>query len=44
VLAAGDSFTVLARNDLGESIQATPALVDGKIYVRTEKHLYAFAE
>jgi outer membrane protein assembly factor BamB len=44
VLAAGDRFTVLARNDLGESIQATPALVDGKIYVRTEKHLYAFAE
>ena len=44
VLAAGDDLKVLARNDLGELIAATPALVDGKIYVRTEKHLYAFGE
>ena len=44
VLAAGDKLTVLARNNLGEPIGATPALVDGKIYVRTEKHLYAFGE
>ena len=44
VLAGGDAFKVLARNDLGEPIQATPALVDGKLYVRTEKHLYAFGE
>jgi outer membrane protein assembly factor BamB len=41
-LAAGDQFTVLARNDLGEVIQATPALVGDKLYVRTEKFLYAF--
>jgi hypothetical protein len=27
-----------------EEITATPALLDGKIYVRTDKHLYAFAE
>jgi outer membrane protein assembly factor BamB len=44
VLKAGASFEVLADNDLGESIAATPALVDGKIYVRTAGHLYAFAE
>ena len=24
--------------------RATPALVDSKIYVRTEKHLFAFGE
>ena len=30
--------------DLGESIRATPALVDGRIYLRTAGHLYAFAE
>jgi outer membrane protein assembly factor BamB len=41
VFAAGDHFEVLARNDLGEPIQATPALVDGKLYIRTEKFLYA---
>jgi outer membrane protein assembly factor BamB len=44
VFAAGDQFNVLARNDFGETIEATPALVDGKIYVRTEKHLFAFGE
>ena len=42
VLQAGDTFKVLARNRLGQKIMATPALVDGKVYVRTEKHLYAF--
>ena len=44
VLAAGDRFQVLARNDLQEPILATPALVDGKIYVRTAGHLYAYGE
>ncbi len=44
VFAAGDTLDVLAHNDLGERIMATPALVDGVIYVRTEAALYAFAE
>jgi hypothetical protein len=35
---------VLARNDLGEPILATPALAGGRLYVRTEGHLYAFGE
>ena len=42
VFAAADELQVLARNELGEAIVATPALVDGRIYVRTEKHLYSF--
>jgi len=44
VFAAGDTLKVLARNDLGEHILATPAVADGKLYVRTENHLYAFGE
>jgi outer membrane protein assembly factor BamB len=44
VIQAGDSCRVLARNNLGEAIVATPALADGKLFVRTEGHLYAFAE
>ena len=44
VINAGDKYEVLAKNNLREPIMATPALVDGKIYVRTEKHLYAFGE
>ncbi len=42
VFEAGEALKVLARNDLGERIMATPALVDGKVYVRTEENLYAF--
>ena len=44
VISTGKKLEVLARNDLGEPIMATPALVDSTIYVRTETHLYAFAE
>ena len=40
VLAAGDTFTVLARNQIGEQILATPAVLDGCIYLRTEKHVF----
>jgi outer membrane protein assembly factor BamB len=42
VFEAGDELKVLARNDLGERISATPALLDGVVYVRTDEHMYAF--
>jgi len=42
VIAAGDTLAVKARNALGESIVATPAIADDKLYVRTENHLFAF--
>jgi len=42
VLDGGDQLKVLAANQLDEAILATPAIVDGNIYVRTESHLYAF--
>ena len=44
VFAAGDSLRVLARNDLGESIMATPALAAGKLYLRTAARVWAFGE
>ncbi len=44
VFKTGDALEVLAHNDLGERIMATPALVDGVIYVRTERTLYAFGK
>ena len=35
---------VVAKNPaLGERVAATPAIADDTLYVRTEKHLYAFA-
>ncbi|MCP4708486.1 MAG: PQQ-binding-like beta-propeller repeat protein [Planctomycetes bacterium] len=42
VFELGDELKVLARNNLRERIMATPAIVDNKIYVRTEKALWAF--
>lgn len=44
VFPAGDTLRVLARNEIGERIMATPAFVDGEIYVRTESHLMCFAK
>jgi outer membrane protein assembly factor BamB len=42
VVQAGDQFKILAQNKIRERINATPALVDGNIYLRTEKHVMAF--
>jgi len=42
VLNAGPKLNILATNKLDGAILATPALAAGRIYVRTENHLYAF--
>jgi outer membrane protein assembly factor BamB len=44
VLKHGSEFEVLAENKLDEGIDATPAIVDGEIYVRGQSHLYCIAE
>jgi outer membrane protein assembly factor BamB len=41
VLAAGERFEILARNDMGEPVFATPAIANRTLYVRTRGHLYA---
>ncbi len=43
VLAAGNEFRLLHVNRFGEKVLASPALVEGVWYWRTEKHLYAIA-
>jgi hypothetical protein len=42
-MSAGDQLEVLARNDLGEQLFATPAVIGNVIYVRTPTLLYAFS-
>lgn len=42
VLKAAAEWLVLASNDLGEQVFATPAIDDGRIYVRTRTRLYCF--
>ena len=44
VVTAGGNWEVLAVNDLDESCFATPALSQGRIYVRTAGRLYAFGK
>jgi outer membrane protein assembly factor BamB len=41
-LKAGPQWEVLAVGDLDEISEATPAIADGRIYVRTHKALYGF--
>ncbi|HRY50613.1 MAG TPA: PQQ-binding-like beta-propeller repeat protein [Candidatus Paceibacterota bacterium] len=40
IIEASSDFKVLARNPLGEKVQATPAIAQGQIIIRTEKHLF----
>ena len=35
---------VLAQNEMGETVMSTPAIVDGRIYLRTEKRLLCFGQ
>ncbi|MBP7053796.1 MAG: PQQ-binding-like beta-propeller repeat protein [Phycisphaerae bacterium] len=44
VIQVADELKVLARNDFGEKIFATPAIADNRIYLRTVGHLYALGE
>jgi outer membrane protein assembly factor BamB len=41
VLRAGGTFELLRTNQIGERTLASPALVDGRWYIRTEGHLFA---
>lgn len=43
VLAAGAEWEILAMNELGDAVHATPAIADRNLYVRTKSRLYNFA-
>ena len=40
VIEAGPEFKLLAKNPLGEKVQASPALSQGQFFIRTEKNLF----
>ncbi len=44
VIKAGPAYEVLATNPLDDAFDASPALVDGEIYMRGLKSLYCLAE
>ncbi len=39
VFAASPEYKLLAKNDLGEESWSTPAIANGRLYVRTIGHL-----
>jgi outer membrane protein assembly factor BamB len=44
VVAAGPKFEVLAENPLNDYVLSSPAISDGKIFIRTSQHLYAIGK
>ncbi len=41
VPGTGDELEVIARNEFGEEIVASPAVIDNTLYLRTGGHLHA---
>jgi hypothetical protein len=41
VIAAGEKFSQIATNSIGELLMATPALSEGVMYVRSASSLFA---
>ena len=44
VIRSGAEWEVLATNDLGDEVLATPAIAEDRIYVRTRDRLYCFGK
>ena len=44
IVEAGTEYKELAKNQLGEDCFASPAFVNGRIYIRSEKHLFCIGE
>ena len=44
VVRAGQTFEVLSTNTLDDGFDASPAIVDGEIYLRGKRFLYCIAE
>jgi outer membrane protein assembly factor BamB len=40
VFEAAPAFKLLARSDVGERVKATPAVADGRLFIRGETHLF----
>ena len=41
MLKAGPAVEVLAENDMAESVLSTPAITEGSLVYRTQKHVIA---
>lgn len=41
IIKAGPKHEIIGTNSIGEPVYASPAIADGRIFIRGEKHLYA---
>lgn len=44
VIKPGADWSVIRTNPMGEAVYATPVVMDGRLFVRTQEALYCFAE
>ncbi len=44
VIKAGTTYELVSQNPMGEVLMASPAISDGMLFVRGQKHLFAIAE
>jgi outer membrane protein assembly factor BamB len=44
VIKPGPKFEYIAKNDIGEKMNASPAISNGKIYIRGYKHLFCIGK
>jgi outer membrane protein assembly factor BamB len=44
VLAAEPTFHLLAKNSLGERVMASPAVADGRLFIRGQSHLFCIGK
>jgi outer membrane protein assembly factor BamB len=44
VLKAGPKHEVIRTNSLGEPVYASPAIADGKIFIRGQQNLYCISD
>jgi outer membrane protein assembly factor BamB len=44
VFAAAPQFKLLAKNPLGEPVMASPAVADGRLFIRGRNHLFCIAK
>ena len=44
VFAAEPTFKLLAQSELGETVRATPAVANGRLYIRGDQHLFCIGK
>jgi hypothetical protein len=44
IVRPGKTFVVIARNELGEPVSASPAISRGQLFIRTHNHLYCIGK